>query len=141
LFIRNKGIFKMALNNQTLKICSKSILVVDDDQIIVELLSVIFKKYGFIVFNAEDGLEAWNIFNNENIDVVLTDIRMPGLDGRELCYRIREQSPNTKIAVMTGEENDVGTELLNDGKADFFFLKPFDIKNVCEVFMAEDNAA
>ena len=117
------------------------ILVVDDDQIIVELLSVIFKKYGFIVFNAEDGLEAWNIFNNENIDVVLTDIRMPGLDGRELSYRIRNQSPFTKIAIMTGEENDVGTELLNDGTADYFFLKPFDIKNVCEIFISEGNAA
>ena len=131
----------MTLTNQTLNGYSKSILVVDDDPIIVELLAVIFKKYGFIVFSAEDGLEAWNIFKNENIDMVLTDIRMPGLDGRELSYRIREQSPITKIAVMTGEESDVGTELLNDGTADYFFLKPFDIKNVCEVFMAEDNAA
>ena len=131
----------MTLINQTLNGFSKSILIVDDDRIIVELLSVIFKKYGFIVFTAEDGLEAWNIFNNEKIDVVLTDIRMPGLDGRDLSYRIRKQSPITKIAVMTGEESDVGAELLNDGTADYFFLKPFDIKNVCEVFMAEDNAA
>lgn len=131
----------MTLTALTSNDSSKSILIVDDDRIIVELLSVILKKYGFVVFNAEDGLEAWNIFNNENIDAVLTDIRMPGLDGRELSYRIREQAPITKIAVMTGEESDVGTELLNDGTADYFFLKPFDIMNVCEIFMAEDNAA
>jgi DNA-binding response OmpR family regulator len=131
----------MTLTTLNLNGSSKSILIVDDDRIIVELLSVIFKKYGFMVFNAEDGLEAWNIFNNENIDVVLTDIRMPGLDGKELSYRIRNQSPFTKIAVMTGEESDVGAEILNDGTVDYFFLKPFDIKNVCEIFMAEDNAA
>jgi DNA-binding response OmpR family regulator len=131
----------MPLATLNLNGSSKSILIVDDDRIIVEVLSVMFKKYGFIVFKAEDGLEAWNIFNNENIDVVLTDIRMPGLDGRELSYQIRNQSPFTKIAIMTGEESDVGTELLNDGTADYFFLKPFDIKNVCEIFIAEGNAA
>ena len=131
----------MPLASLNLNGSSKSILIVDDDRIIVEVLSVMFKKYGFIVFKAEDGLEAWNIFNNENIDVVLTDIRMPGLDGRELSYQIRNQSPFTKIAVMTGEESDVGTELLNDGTADYFFLKPFDINNVCEIFISEGNAA
>jgi len=130
----------MPLATLNLNGSSKSILIVDDDRIIVEVLSVMFKKYGFIVFKAEDGLEAWNIFNNENIEVVLTDIRMPGLDGRELSYQIRNQSPFTKIAVMTGEESDVGTELLNDGTVDYFFLKPFDINNVCEIFIAEGNA-
>ena len=120
----------MPLTTLNLNGSSKSILIVDDDRIIVEVLSVMFKKYGFIVFKAEDGLEAWDIFNKENIDVVLTDIRMPGLDGRELSYQIRNQSTYTKIAVMTGEESDVGTELLNDGTANYFFLKPFDI-NEC----------
>ena len=86
----------MPLATLSLNGSSKSILIVDDDRIIVEVLSVMFKKYGFIVFKAEDGLEARDIFNKENIDVVLTDIRMPGLDGRELSYQIRNQSPFTK---------------------------------------------
>jgi CheY-like chemotaxis protein len=78
----------MPLTTPNLNGSSKSILIVDDDRMIVEVLSVMFNKYDFIVFKAENGLEAWNIFNNENIDVVLTDIRMPGLDGRELSYQI-----------------------------------------------------
>ena len=131
----------MTLTAPTSNDSSKSILIVDDDRIIVDPLSIIFKKYGFIVFKAEDGLEAWNIFNNEKIDVVLSDIRMPGLGGAELSYRIREQAPSTLIALMTGEETDAGTDLLNDGTVDYFFLKPFDIKNVCETFMTEVNAA
>jgi DNA-binding response OmpR family regulator len=119
----------------------KSILIVDDDGVIVELLSIIFKKYGFKVFKAGNGLDAWDLFNNENIDFVLTDILMPGLNGKELSHRIRNQSSFTKIAVMTGGETDIANELLNNGIADYFFLKPFDIKNVCKMLTTEVRAA
>jgi DNA-binding response OmpR family regulator len=118
----------------------KSILIVDDDGVIVELLSIIFKKYGFKVFKAGNGLDAWDLFNNENIDFVLTDILMPGLNGKELSHRIRNQSSFTKIAVMTGGETDIANELLNNGIADYFFLKPF-IKNVCKMLTTEVRAA
>ena len=131
----------MPLLSLNLDSSSKSILIVDDDRLIVELFSIVFKKYGFNVFKAGNGLDAWKIFNNENIDAVLTDIRMPGLNGIELSNRIRNHSPFTKIAVMTGEESGATTGLLNDGTADYFFLKPFDIKNVCEIFMTGVNAA
>jgi two-component system response regulator YesN len=100
-----------------------------------------FKNYNYIVFKAEDGRDAWYIFNNENTNVVLTDIRMPGLDGRKLSYRIRNQSPSTIIALMTGEEIVAGSELLNDEAVDYLFLKPFDTKMVCEIFRAELDAA
>jgi DNA-binding response OmpR family regulator len=134
-------ISKMPLPTLNSKDSSKSILIVDDDRNILEHLPVFFGKYGFMVYKAEDGLKAWDLFKNENIDVVLTDIRMPGLDGRELSYRIRHQSPSTVIALMTGEKSDVGIELLNDGTVDYFFLKPFDNKKVCEIFRAELKAA
>jgi DNA-binding response OmpR family regulator len=58
-----------------------------------------------------------------------------------LSYQIRRQSPSTVIALMTGEESDVKTEFLYDGTVDYFFLKPFDIKKVCEIFRAELKAA
>jgi DNA-binding response OmpR family regulator len=120
---------------------SRSILIVDDDRIIVQLLSAIFEKYGFKVFEASDGLEGWQVFNSELIDIVLTDILMPGLTGKELAHRIRKLSPSTKIAMMTGGETEVAAELMNNGKADYFFLKPFDIKSVCEMLAAETEAA
>lgn len=120
---------------------SRSILIVDDDRIIVQLLSAIFEKYGFRVFEASDGLEGWHVFNSELIDIVLTDILMPGLTGKELAHRIRKQSPGTKIVVMTGGETEVAAELMRNGTADYFFLKPFDIKSVCEMLAAETEAA
>jgi len=120
---------------------SKSILIVDDEGVIVDLLSVMFEKYGFKVFKAENGLDAWNLFKNKNIDFVLTDMMMPGLNGEELSHRIRNKSPFVKIGVMTGGETDVASGLLKDGTVDYFFLKPFDIKNVCMMLTEEARAA
>jgi len=74
---------------------------------------------------------------NSDIDIVLTDHQMPGLNGRELSRRIRAQSPYVKIAIMTGSENNVAAELLKDGTIDYFFPKPFNIKRICQLLIAE----
>ena len=57
---------------------SKSILIVDEDGVILDLLSVMFEKYGFNMFKAENDLDRWNLFKNKDIDFVLTDMMMPG---------------------------------------------------------------
>ena len=115
----------------------KSILVVDDDSMLVELISLCFERHGFGVLKAYNGLDAWNFFINNNIDLVLTDLQMPGLSGRDLSRRIRNQSACVKIAIMTGGENDVAAELLKDGTVDYFFPKPFKIKSICKLLVAE----
>jgi len=120
---------------------TQSILIVDDDEMILDLLSKVFKMYGLNVFKAENGLEGWNLFKKERIDIVFTDICMPGIDGFELSKRVRNQSPDTKIAVMTGGDDDIATELLNDGTANHLFRKPFDISSVCKLFVPEAQMA
>jgi DNA-binding response OmpR family regulator len=115
----------------------KSILIVDDDSMLVELISLCFERHGFGVLKAYNGLDAWNYFINNDIDFVLTDLQMPVLNGRELSHRIRNHSPHVKIAVMTGGENDVAAELLKDGTVDYFFRKPFNIKSICKLLIAE----
>lgn len=115
----------------------KAVLIADDDAMIVDLLAFGFEKHGFTVFKAQNGLDAWNLFESEQIDFVLTDIQMPKMDGKELSKRIRSRSPDTKIAVMTGGTIDVASELLQSGTADYFFSKPFDIANICRIFTAE----
>ena len=115
-----------------------SILIVDDDELILKVLALGFEKCGLKVFKAENGYDAWNLFNNEQISLVLTDIYMPGMDGKELSRRIRNISPSAKIALMTGGEIDEEIkELLSVGTVDYFFLKPFNIKNICKTFIAD----
>jgi len=116
---------------------SKSILIVDDDEIIREVLSHGFLRFDFKVFTAENATDAWIIFNSEHIDFVVTDIWMPGLNGMDLSRRIKIKSPFTKIALMTGGETEGVQELIDDGTVDHFFWKPFDIQNICNIFRAE----
>ncbi|BBO92996.1 response regulator [Desulfosarcina ovata] len=108
-----------------------SVLIADDDVLILELLSEGFEIHGCRVFKAENGVDAWAVFNREPIDLVLTDIRMPGLDGAQLSHRIRKRSPMVKIAVMTGGDADAATDLLKAGTADYYFQKPFNLIGVC----------
>jgi len=116
---------------------SKSILIVDDDEIIREVLSHGFLRFDFKVFTAENATDAWIIFNSEHIDFVVTDIWMPGLNGMDLSRRIKIKSPFTKIALMTGGETEGVQELIDDGTVDHFFWKPFDIQNICKIFSNE----
>ena len=127
----------MIFSSHILNASVKSILVVDDDSMLVELISLYLEKHGFRVLKAYNGLDAWNLFINNGIDFVLTDLQMPGLNGKVLSHRIRNQSPFIKIAIMTGGENDVAAELLKDGTVDYFFPKPFNIKSICKLLIAE----
>ena len=130
-------VFPPSYNDHT-----QSLLIVDDDKMILDLLSEVFSKmYHLKVFKAQNGLDGWDIFDKERIDIVLTDIWMPGIDGIELSKRIRNQSQDTIIAVMTGGDADIAKELLNDGTANFLFRKPFAISYICKSLLPEAQMA
>lgn len=117
---------------------SRSILVVDDDKIILDVLAKGFKFYGLKVFKAENAVDGLNLFLKERTDIVLTDIRMPGdFDGAELARRIRIQFPETIIAVITGGDGEVGRLLLEKGIADHFFTKPCSINHICKTLITD----
>ncbi len=110
---------------------SQSILIVDDDPLILDLLSEVFRRAGFNVFIADNGLDGWHLFEKVGMEIVITDICMPGIDGIELSKRIRNHASHTKIAVMTGGDAEIAKKLLDDGTANYLFRKPFDINDVC----------
>lgn len=79
---------------------TKSVLIVEDDEILLDWLCETFRLYGLNVFTADNGIDGWNLFDLEGIDIVLTDIQMPGLDVTEQSSRIRNKSPHTVIASL-----------------------------------------
>lgn len=131
----------MLVSPPTYRHNAQSVLIVDDNDIILDLLAKGFEMFGLNVFKAENGLDGWNLFNRQQIDIVLTDIRMPELDGLELSRLIRNVSPNTTIALITGGDADIATKLMKDGTADYFFMKPFDLNHVYKSLITEAQTA
>ncbi|NVN98526.1 MAG: response regulator [Geobacteraceae bacterium] len=113
----------------------KTILIVDDEAVIRDLCSRALK--GYHVVQAGNGKDALAHFEKGGIDVVLTDVMMPGMDGIELLKRIKEKEPTIVVIVMTGfAEKDV---ILNALKADAddFIAKPL---NLLQLKTAVDKA-
>ena len=102
------------------------ILVADDEQKIRKLVGDFLKKAGYDVIEAEDGDEAYNLFqlNKTDISLMILDIMMPGLNGWEVCRKVRETS-NVPVIMLTArsEEFDILTGYENG--ADDYVTKPF----------------
>jgi signal transduction histidine kinase len=80
----------------------KSILLVDDESGIRKVLGIALADMGYHVRTAENGVEALRIFNDERPPIVLTDIKMPEMDGIELLRRLKKISPDTEVIMVTG---------------------------------------
>ena len=109
---------------------SEKILVADDEQEIRNLLDHFLKGQGYEVVLASDGNQALKLAAEENPQVIILDIKMPGLDGLEVCKRLKEkeQTKLIPVIVITGfEDNKMAA--LNLG-ADDFVNKPFDMAEI-----------
>lgn len=80
----------------------KSLLLVDDEADIREILGLSLTDLGYRVLDAEDGLTALDRFRRERPPVVVTDIKMPGLDGIGLLREIKKEAPDTEVIMITG---------------------------------------
>jgi len=102
------------------------ILVVDDERVVRESLRRWFTDYGYEVETASEGRKALLELGETGYDLVITDIKMPGMDGLELLDRIKETSPTTVVLIMTAFATvDYAIRALKAGAYDFV-KKPFD---------------
>ena len=81
---------------------TQQILLVDDEEGIRKVLGISLADVGYEVLSASTGEEALHVWRNERPPIVLTDIKMPGMDGIELLQRIKEESPDTEVIMLTG---------------------------------------
>jgi DNA-binding NtrC family response regulator len=78
------------------------ILVVDDEEIVLKSCRKILEGGGHQVFTALSGQEAFDLLEKEPIDIVITDIKMPGMDGMEILGRVKEKYPDVLVIIITG---------------------------------------
>ena len=105
------------------------VLVVDDDARILRMIKRILELESYQVIKASDGEAALKVFDDEDPELVLLDIMMPGMDGYTVCQRIREFSP-VPIIMVTAKSNDEEKVKGLDAGADDYITKPFSSKEL-----------
>ena len=104
----------------------ETILVVDDEKNYLLVLSAVLEEEGYEVLTAPGGFEALEIHKASDLDLVLTDMKMPGMDGMELLERIKAYDPDLPVIMMTAHGTiDKAVEAMQKG-AYTYVLKPFD---------------
>lgn len=101
-----------------------SVLVVDDDKEIAELVEIHLAGDGYRVFKAYNGREGLAVMEREKIDLAILDIMMPGMDGLSVCRAIREKS-NIPIIVLSAKASDKDKIVGLSTGADDYVVKPF----------------
>jgi DNA-binding NtrC family response regulator len=103
----------------------KVILIVDDEEALREGLGKVLEDEGYTIIAAESGERALAILHNQHVDLVLTDIRMPGMSGLDLLKKIREINHRLGVIILTGYgEIESYIEAMNFGAMEYV-SKPF----------------
>lgn len=116
---------------------SGKILIVDDQYGIRILLNEVFQKEGYQTYQAANGFQAIDIVLNDRPDLVVLDMKIPGMDGIEILKRVKEIDKDIKVILMTAYgELDMIQEAKDLG-ALMHFAKPFDIDEIRQAVRAE----
>jgi len=114
-----------------------SILVVDDELLIRDLLYDFFSGQGWNIAVAENGEKALDILHDRKIDILLSDIKMPEMDGLALSSRVKETHPDLPVILMTGYPSvDTAVSALRNQVADYI-IKPFNINQLHKLIEAK----
>lgn len=105
------------------------VLVVDDDSALAEMIGIVLNSEGFAVETVGDGAAAMEAFRNVAPDLVLLDLMLPGVDGIEICRRIREES-GVPIVMLTAKSDTADVVLGLEAGADDYVPKPFKPKEL-----------
>jgi PAS domain S-box-containing protein len=114
---------------------TETVLVVEDEEMLMMSLRMVLVEKGYKVLSAEDGLTALKIYQERKNDIalVLTDLGLPTITGMEVCQRIKKINPNERMVVATGYlDPEMKSEFLKAGIQHFLY-KPYDLRKVLKV--------
>ena len=107
-----------------------TVLIADDEKNIRSGLAIAFEDEGYDTLQAEDGQAAWTMINKKSVDLVITDLRMPGISGYDLLKKINAAYPTLPVIVLTGHGSiEDAVQAMRDGAVDFF-TKPVDLDHL-----------
>jgi DNA-binding response OmpR family regulator len=111
-----------------IRVMEKKILVVEDDPTSRKFLELILKKEGYQVVTAANGLEGHRKVGEESPDILILDVMLPGIDGFEICHRIRSKTGNVRLPIilMSAKVQESDRDAALKVGADAFLSKPVD---------------
>ncbi|MBT0343195.1 response regulator, partial [Vibrio campbellii] len=107
----------------------RTIMVVDDNESLRKFTAMLLEKQGFEVIQTEDGLQAINALNENNVDLILMDIEMPVMDGVEASRQIRGSNKayaSVPIIAHTGDSSPITLDKIGSSGMSDFIVKPAD---------------
>jgi len=119
----------------------KKILIADDETLLRQGIKVLLQKHGYQVSEAATGDELYEQYVNNNPDLILTDIRMPGTDGSEIIWDIRRTNNEIPIVAMTNHEEKYLVDMLIDGVDSYLWKSKENIDSLIDIIdsLAEDK--
>lgn len=114
---------------------AKCILVVDDSETVRQVLQLTLSKAGFDVVEAEDGVDAYSKLSDQPVDMIVTDLNMPNMDGLELIKKIRQEGEYrfTPIVMLTTESSEEKKKAGREAGASGWIVKPFKPEQLLKV--------
>jgi len=111
---------------------SEKVLLVDDEEEFTETLAERMRTRGMEVSTTNSGADALELVDEESFDVVVLDLKMPGIDGIEALKRIKRRRPNIQVVLLTGHATvEKGVEAIKEGALEFL-EKPVDLASLTE---------
>lgn len=107
-----------------------NILVVEDDQSLRELFCTVLSKNDFTYFEARDGKEAWDILEKQYIDLMISDIMMPNINGYELVKSMRENGFNMPVLMITAKDTFEDMQTGFHSGTDDYMVKPVNVNEM-----------
>lgn len=104
------------------------VLIIEDDKSIVELLTIHLEDLCCEVKSARDGIGALEVATNEKFDLIILDLMLPGLNGMEICRRIRQRDRSTSIIILSAKSEEIDKVLGLETGADDYLTKPFSVR-------------
>src|SRR5271169_2798981 len=108
----------------------KRILIVDDEVDIASSIQYVLKQEGFQTLLAHDGSKAMELFTGEKPDLIILDLMMPGLDGYEVCRRVRSTDPKIPILMLTARTSEIDTVVGLELGANDYIAKPVRLREL-----------
>ena len=107
------------------------VLIIDDDAMIRMTIKAYLEDSGYIIAEADNGRKGIEVFSREKPDIVITDLRMPGMDGFDVIAKLKKDSPGTPVVVITGTgDRAAADEAIRRGAYEVIFKPVSDMKEL-----------